>query len=152
MGNKEKDAADKASLESLQDKANKARVSESAVYSFMSKNPVTIAEGSKIFTAIQTLTAHKVGAAPVVDKQGRIVGVVSEHDLLIQTATRDISEPIQFTKDPVTVTPETKLKDALILLYKRKVRRIPVIMKDRTIVGMVTRMDVLLKLLGKDHK
>jgi CBS domain-containing protein len=113
---------------------------------------VSITEGTKIYTAIQALVSHKVGSAPVVDRSGKLVGVISEHDLLLQTATRDVVEAIHFAKETITVTPETKLKDALILLYKNKVRRIPVIMKDRSVVGVVTRMDVLMKLIGKEKE
>jgi CBS domain-containing protein len=118
----------------------------------MSKNTVSVSEGSKIYTAIQTLASHKIGSAPVVDRAGKLVGIISEHDLLLQTATRDVTDPIHFAKDTISVTPETKLKDALILLYKNKVRRIPVIMKDRSVVGIVTRMDVLMKLIGKEKE
>jgi IMP dehydrogenase len=118
----------------------------------MSKNAVSINEGSKIYIAIQTLVSHKVGSAPVVDRAGKLLGVISEHDLLLQTATRDVTEPIQYAKTAITVTPETKLKDVLILLYTKKVRRIPVVMKDRSVVGIVTRMDVLMKLIGKEKE
>lgn len=142
--------SDSNNLDELKSKAEKARVSDAPVYSFMSKSHVTIQEGSKIFSAIQTLAAHKVGSAPVVNRMNKIIGVISEHDLLIQTATRDVIEPILFTHNPVTVTPETPLKDVLVLLFKRKIHRIPVVMKDFSVVGIVTRMDVLLKLIGKD--
>ena len=136
-------------FEGLQAKASKANVAEALVHSFMSKNPVSILTGTKIYVAIQTLATHKIGSAPVVNGQGQIVGVISEHDLLIQTATRDVLDSIEYVKDPITVTPDMALKDLLILLYKKKIRRIPVVEKNRTIVGMVTRIDVLLKLIGK---
>ena len=145
----DKDKNKDQQLSGLKSVADKARVSEALVYSFMSKNPVSIVEGTKIHNAIQALSAHSVGSAPVVNKQGKIIGVISEHDLLIQTATRDVIEPIEFKKTIITVTPETTLKEALILLYKNKVRRVPVVMKDQTVCGVVTRMDVLLKLIGK---
>ena len=137
-------------LEGLQSKAAKQKVSDSPAGDFMSKNPLLIADKTKIYSAIQALAAHKVGSAPVVNTQNKIVGVVSEHDLLLQTATKDVTDPIQYTKEPITVTPETPLKDVLILLYTKKVRRIPVIALDRTVLGIVTRMDVLSKLIGKD--
>lgn len=143
------DVSDKGRLEILKQKAVKARVSESAVYSFMSKNVVSIIEGTKIYSAIQALANHGVGSAPVVNSTGKILGIISEHDLLIQTATRDVTEPITYVKDVQTVTPETALKEVLILLYKNKVRRMPVVMKDKSVVGIVTRMDILLKLIGQ---
>lgn len=136
-------------LDKIQKKADEARVSDSPVYSFMSKNAVSITEGTKIQNAIQALSVHKVGSAPVVNDQQKIVGIISEHDLLIQSATKDLSEAIDYTKKVMSVQPETPLKEVLLMLYKNKVRRIPVVMKDGKIVGVVTRMDVLLKLVGK---
>jgi CBS domain-containing protein len=142
--------SDQKHLEGLKSKAEKASVSNAPVSDFMSKNPVLIQDGTKIYNAIQTLTAHHVGSAPVVNKQNKIIGVISEHDLLLQTATRDVREAILFTPRPITLAPETPLKDALVLLYKKKVRRIPVVAQDQTVIGTVTRMDVLLKLIGKN--
>lgn len=142
--------SDQKHLENIQEKAHKARVGDSPVYSFMSKNPVSIAEGTKIYMAIQALATHKVGSAPVVNAKGQIIGVISEHDLLIQTATKDVIDQIDFKKDPVTVKPDAALKDVLVFLYKMKIRRLPVVGPDQSVVGVVTRMDVLLKLIGKD--
>lgn len=142
-------AAESQGLDTIQAKATDARVSDSPVYSFMSKNAVSITEGTKIQYAVQALNVHRVGSAPVVNSQEKIVGVISEHDLLLQSATKDLSEVIDYKKEVMSVTPETPLKEVLVMLYKNKVRRIPVVMKDGTVVGVVTRMDVLLKLIGK---
>lgn len=145
----QKDLKNQKELDELQGKAEKARVSDAPVYSFMTNSTFSITEGTKIYNAIQALAVQKVGSAPVVNKQNKIVGVISEHDLLIQTATRDVVEPIQYMKNPITVTPDTPLRDVLVLLYRKKIRRVPVVMKDQTVVGVVSRMDVLLKLIGK---
>jgi len=61
-----------------------------------------------------------------------------------------VIEKIDYMKDLISVAPDTPLKDVLVLLYKKKIRRIPVVAKDQTVLGIVTRMDVLLKLIGKD--
>src|SRR5271154_3077689 len=120
MGNPDsktnKDAA--AHIQSLTDKAEASKISNVTVKTFMHKNPLNIPEGTKIYSAIFMLAAHHVGSAPVVNHQQKIVGVISEHDLLIQTATRDVAAPIGFTKNPLTIKPEATLQEALVLLYK----------------------------------
>lgn len=137
-----------AELQSLQAKAKKKNLSDLRVETFMSKNPVEIQEGTKIFSAIMILHQHKVGMAPVVDRLGQIVGVVSEHDLLLQTATKNVIGSITYTKNPIVLSPVSTLKDAIILLYTKKMRRIPVVGSSRKVLGVVTRMDVLRRLVG----
>ncbi len=136
-------------LNNLQRQAEEKSIASVAVHTFMSKNLVSVPEGTKIYSAIYMLAAHKVGAAPVVNSQQKIVGVISEHDLLLQTAVRDVVSPIEFSKTPVTIDLNATLREALVLLYKHKFRRIPVTERGY-VVGTVTRMDILCKLIGKD--
>ena len=136
-------------LTNLQRQAEEKSVADVPVSAFMSKNLISVPEGTKIYSAIYMLAAHKVGSAPVVNAQQKIVGVISEHDLLLQTAVRDVVSPIQFQKSPITIELNAPLREALVLLYKHKFRRIPVTERG-FVVGTVTRMDVLCKLIGKD--
>jgi IMP dehydrogenase len=136
-------------LQNLTDKAEASKISDVEVKTFMHKNPLNVPEGTKIYSAIFMLAAHHVGSAPVVNNSQHIVGVISEHDLLIQTATRDVAAPITFTHNPMMLKPESTLQEALVLLYKHKVRRLPVVDALGNVVGLVTRMDVLSRLIGK---
>ncbi len=138
-------------LTNLQRQAEEKSIADVPVSEFMSKNLLSVPEGTKIYSAIYMLVAHKVGSAPVVNVQNKIVGVISEHDLLLQTAVRDVVSAIEFHKSPVTIELNATLRDALVLLYKHKFRRIPVTERG-VVVGTVTRMDVLCKLIGKDNK
>ncbi len=147
----EQKATVEVQLKNITAKVEAARLGDTPVKSFMSRNAVSVPTGTKIYSAVQMLAAHKVGSAPVVDGQQKIVGIISEHDLLIQTAVRDISSPIQFSISVVSITPETTLREAIALLYKMKVRRIPVVQRGE-IMGIVTRMDVLSRLIGRDTK
>lgn len=142
---------DKSRLQGLTAKADAAAVSNAPVHSFMSKNTVSVPEGTKIYSAIQMLIAHNVGSAPVINRSQNIIGVISEHDLLLQTATLDVASPIVFTKNPVVVEGSATLSDALLILYKKKVRRLPVVEAGK-VIGIITRMDILSRLIGKGRK
>ncbi len=137
-------------LANLQSQAEAKSVADVPVHTFMSKNLLSIPEGTKIYSAIYMMAAHKVGCAPVVNKQQKIVGVISEHDLLLQTAVRDVVSSIEFVKPAITVDLNSTLREALVLLYKHKFRRIPVVESRGFIAGSVTRMDILCKLIGKE--
>ena len=137
-------------LANLQSQAEAQSVAEVPVHTFMSKNLLSVPEGTKIYSAIYMLNAHKVGCSPVVNNLQKIVGIISEHDLLLQTAVRDVVSPIDYVKPAITVELNSTLREALVLLYKHKFRRIPVVDPRGYVVGTITRMDVLCKLIGKE--
>lgn len=150
MGDNKPDNSDKSGhLQKLTEKANASDLSHLAVKTFMEKNPFCVPEGTKIYSAIVMLAAHKVGSAPVTNRSNHIVGVISEHDLLIQTATRDVAHAMEYTKNPLTLKPESTLLEALAMLFKNKARRLPVVDPFGAVVGIVTRMHVLSRLIGK---
>lgn len=141
--------SEKKDIKKLQEQADENRVSEIVAEKIMRSSVVTIYEGTKIYMAVQTLASKRISGAPVVSNNDRLVGVISEYDLLMQTATKDLRGPIEFTKAAVTVTPSTTLKELIVLFYKTKVRWVPVISKEKRILGIVTRLDVLTALLPK---
>lgn len=138
------------SMQGLQAAADKAEVSHLPAEKVMSsKKPLTIMEGAKIFSVIQSLCTHSLSGAPVVDPSGRIMGVISEHDLLLQAATQDLSSKIAYNKSIFSVDPKMELKDIIIEFYKKKVRWLPVVGSDRKVLGVIHRIDVLNCLIAK---
>jgi CBS domain-containing protein len=95
--------------------------------------------------AIRSLLDHRVSGAPVVDQQGRLVGIISEFQLLEaiyrpevkQEQVRDL-----MTRDVITVTEEAALSEVANLLLLHRIRRVPVV-RDGRLVGIVTRRDLL---------
>ena len=86
-------------LKHLHKTADDAKISELPVKEFMGPVEVQISQKTQIYTAIQTLAAHNITGAPVVDAGGHLVGMVSEYDLLLQAATKDLTAPMEFTAD-----------------------------------------------------
>jgi CBS domain-containing protein len=131
----------------LQRKAEDARISEVPAETFMFKKPVTVQVGSKIFSTVQILKVHNVSGAAVVDSNNHLVGMISEYDLLLQAATRDVAEPITFNKEVFSINPKTTLREILVIFYKKKYRLIPVTDANHVLVGMISRSDVLHRLV-----
>ena len=127
--------------------ADDAKISDLKVTEFMVPPEIKISHEAKIYVAIQGLGAHKISGAPVINAHGKIVGVISEYDLLLQAATKDLSSPIEYTKEFLSLQPSATLRDCLVLLYKNKIRRIPIVDVNQHVVGMVSRMDVLNRLI-----
>ncbi len=109
------------------------------------------------------LGTARVSGFPVTDRAGKVIGVVSETDMLIKEADR-ASHPELFaglrrsrdlqkaagviaaelmTTPPVTIGPDEPLQHAAYLMYDRAVERLPVVDKAGRLVGIVSRVDVL---------
>jgi CBS domain-containing protein len=112
------------------------------------------------------LRENRVSAFPVTDDDGKVIGVVSEADLLTKQAldggydgmpgmitgllrhkeqgkARGMTAGDLMTGPAVTVVPGDTVEDAARLMYKRKVKRLPVIDTDGRLAGIISRADVL---------
>ena len=112
------------------------------------------------------LREYRVSAFPVVDDDGKVIGVVSEADMLAKEAlesepegmpgmiagmlrrkehekARGITAGDLMTSPAVTVAPEDTVEHAARLMYTRKVKRLPVIDANGHLVGIIGRADVL---------
>lgn len=138
------------------------------VKEFMTSPVVTVAPDRPIAEAAQLMLEHRISGLPVVDKSGRLVGIVSERDLLrrrsgeepakrphwLQLMTERSAleeEPARFhtltvadvmTPGPLTVTETTPLEEAGKLLEQRRIKRLPVV-RGPQVVGVISRADLL---------
>lgn len=107
----------------------------------MTTNVITVGEDLKISEVCKVLTEKRVSGVPVVSKEGKLLGVVTERDLLLHnplvTSVKDI-----MTKQVVTVTEDTPAEEISRLLLAHSIKRVPVIGREK-IVGIVSRLDIL---------
>ena len=141
----------------------------------MSKPVHTIAADASVYDAAQVLLNAGVSAAPVVDPDGKMVGIVSEADLMYRTEIgtvpgkswlqRLLADDVLIardyirshshrvadvmTKNVVTAAEGTSLGDIAILMQRHRVKRIP-ILRDGKIVGIVSRANLLQGLLARE--
>jgi CBS domain-containing protein len=134
----------------------------------MTKDVATVRPDTALADAIAIMLDRHVSGLPVVDRDGRLVGVLTEGDLLRRTETgtepaharwldfilgpgRLAAEYVRthgrqvenlMTEDVVTVAPETPLTDIVRLMESTRIKRVPVLRGD-TLVGVVSRADLL---------
>jgi len=134
----------------------------------MSKQPVTITADVPITEALRIMRQSQVRRLPVLDAEGKLIGIVSEKDLLYASPSPATSLSIYemhymlsrlkvtelMTPDPVTITPDTLLEEAALIMADNKIGGLPV-MEDGRLVGIITETDifkVFLELLGAREK
>jgi CBS domain-containing protein len=107
----------------------------------------TVADAAKV------MAQEDVGPVPIIE-EGRLVGIVTDRDIVVRVVAEG-RDPNATTvgeiasTELVTVSPGDDLDEALNLLAKRQVRRLPVVEGDR-LVGIVAQADIAR--LGKDQK
>lgn len=118
------------------------------VREFMATNLVTLRPEMTIFAAIDVLLKNRFSGAPVVDEQGRLVGILSEKDCLrvyasgafFNNAGGLVSD--YMSREVMTVEPDDEIFRVADIFLKRSFRRLPVL-QDGRLVGQVSRRDVL---------
>ncbi|MCM1336270.1 MAG: IMP dehydrogenase [Candidatus Amulumruptor caecigallinarius] len=105
-------------------------------------DPVTIKRGSSVADALDMMKEYHIGGIPVVDDEGKLVGIVTNRDLRFE---RDLNRKIDevMTKDNLVVTHQsTDLEEAAQILQQHKIEKLPVVDSDGKLVGLVTYKDI----------
>jgi CBS domain-containing protein len=111
----------------------------------MTQEPKTLSPSMTAEDAAGLMAKYDVGVIPIVDAE-TLVGLVTDRDLVVRVlaARQDPAEVLLrsiVTKEPVTVTPDTRLSEARDLMQEHRVRRLPVVKADR-LVGIVSLGDL----------
>lgn len=135
------------------------------VQDLMTRRPAVVTPGTAVKEALVVLDRHRVTSLPVVDDAGRVLGVVSEADLIRDSVAQDRRSSILPTTEAndrpgtvadvmsrlaVTVQPHTDLADAVELMTSTSVKSLPVVDEHGRIVGIVSRSDVVHALARAD--
>jgi CBS domain-containing protein len=108
-----------------------------------------------VFQALKLLAEYEVGALMVMER-GKIVGVISERDYTRKVAlqgrsSKDTKVSEIMTRDVLYVAPDATTNQCLVLMSEKKIRHLPVIAKDGTVVGMISIRDIMDDIIA-DHE
>jgi CBS domain-containing protein len=138
----------------------------------MTSNPIVVQPQTPIKEAIQLLAERRISGLPVVDGEGKLVGVITESDLMWQETGVDpppyiilldsviyLQNPARYEKEihkalgqtveevmsekHITVEPDRALKEAARLMHEKEIRRLPVVDEQGQVIGILTRGDIV---------
>jgi IMP dehydrogenase len=105
-------------------------------------DPITITQDKKVADALEIMAQYKIGGIPVVDKQGYLLGIVTNRDLRFEkNMARPISQ-VMTKENLVTTTESTDLEKAAEILQDYKIEKLPVVDKNNKLIGLVTYKDI----------
>ncbi len=113
---------------------------ETKVGEIMTRNVMTAKADQAVVEIVQLMAKNRITGLPVVDDDNRLIGVVSESDIIGKAG--DTVGDIM-TNGSWTVGEDTSLGEAAELLLRRRIRRLPVIKGDNELVGLVSRSDLI---------
>jgi CBS domain-containing protein len=112
----------------------------------MTSDPCTIDADKSVAYAAKMMRDEDVGLAPIVEGD-KLIGMLTDRDIAIRVVAEG-KDPDQVTvgevasKQVVTVDPQQELHEALRIMAKHQVRRLPVVEEDGRLVGVVAQADV----------
>ncbi|MBX2930985.1 MAG: IMP dehydrogenase [Chitinophagaceae bacterium] len=127
------------SIEKQTEHVRKVKRSESG----MIIDPVTLSTQATIGDALKLMKENRIGGIPIIDKNGKLEGILTNRDLRFETdKKRKVIEVM--TKEKLITAPEgTDFKKAENILRKFKIEKLPVINKQRKLVGLITYRDIM---------
>ena len=98
--------------------------------------------------AAQLMKSEHIGSVPVVS-EGRLIGMLTDRDIVVRVVAERVNPELVnvgdvASRDPVTVQPEQDLDEALALMARHQVRRLPVV-EGGQLVGILAQADVALE-------
>ena len=138
----------------------------------MTSEPLTVNPKTPLKEAIKILVENRISGLPVVDEQDKLVGVISESDLMWQETGVEpppyimildsviyLENPARYEKEihkalgqtvqevmtdkAITIQPEQSIKQAAHLMHEKKIRRLPVVDSQARVIGIITQGDII---------
>ena len=138
----------------------------------MTSNPIAVSPQTPLKEAIQILAEKKISGLPVKDDTGKLVGVISETDLMWQETGVEpppyimildsviyLQNPARYEKEihkalgqtvgevmsdkPISIQPDRSLKEAAQIMHEKQIRRLPVVDDRDQLVGILTQGDII---------
>ncbi|MEW6107823.1 MAG: CBS domain-containing protein [Nitrospirota bacterium] len=136
----------------------------------MTRDVISVSKFDDISRAVKLLAEKNISGLPVVDRENRVVGIISEADVVSMVGSRRahtfkellrsvVGHPLPerkmghivgdiMTSPAISVYPDAEISEAVRLMDGRRIRRLPVVDKDQRLVGLISRSDII-KAMGK---
>jgi CBS-domain-containing membrane protein len=136
-----------------------------SVRDVMTRNVISVTRDADLHEAARLLSENRISGLPVVDERRRVIGVISESDILIlagmkrEHTFRDIvrnilGEPVPTRKagnrvedvmnlPPITAKSDDDVGEVAKILDERRIKRLPVVDDEGTLIGIISRADIV---------
>jgi CBS domain-containing protein len=129
----------------------------------MTRDPLAAAPDEPLLDAAARMSDGRVRHLPVIDAEGRVLGVLSDRDVrtalggvargsdrLVPPRLQLLEVAAAMTRGPILARPETPLMEVAAIFIDHRIGALPVVDAERRLVGIVSYVDVLAWLTGRE--
>ncbi|MBP6385883.1 MAG: IMP dehydrogenase [Pseudarcicella sp.] len=106
-------------------------------------DPITLTNKQNIGDAFRIMKEYKIGGIPVVDTDGKLVGIVTNRDLRFQKDMSKSVVDIMTSASLITASEGISMEDAESMLQEHKIEKLPIIDSNSKLIGLITYKDIL---------
>lgn len=127
------------SIEQQAEQVRRVKRSESG----MILDPVTLHGEATVGDALAMMRHHRIGGIPIIDKDGKLIGILTNRDLRFERENRRLVKDVMTTRNLITAPVGTDLDKAKDILQQHKIEKLPVVDEERHLVGLITYKDLM---------
>lgn len=131
------------SIEKQADEVRRVKRAENVVI----EDPYTVFVGAELEDAKKIMEEKNVSGLPVLDKDGRVVGILTRRDILFSENGGTVLEVM--TKKVISASPKIKLGDAKKIMFQHRIEKLPLVDRAGRLKGLITLKDILKQANGK---
>ena len=105
-------------------------------------DPVTLPINANVSDAKASMREHSIGGIPIVDEDGKLLGIVTNRDLRFEKNLKRPIAEVMTSENLVTVAEGTSLEQAEDILQENKIEKLPVVNNSNKLVGLITFRDI----------
>jgi len=144
---------------------------EMFVRDVMTKNVISISKFESVMQVANTLTEKNISGLPVVDKENKVLGIITQADILSMVGVsrehtfkdllkymlgerlpeRRMGDHVGdvMTSPALTIRPDANIAEAVRMMDEKRIRRLTVVDEKNTLIGILTRADILKAVINK---
>ena len=141
-----------------------------SVSDIMTVNVITVKKDADIHEVSKLLSENKISGLPVVDDESRVIGIITEADVLSMAGMKHghtfkdiirhiLGEPLSerkagnrvkdvMTSPAITIKPDADIREVARILDERRIKRLPVVDDENQLIGIISRADIV-RVTGK---
>jgi len=104
--------------------------------------PVTMSPDDSVAEALKVMARFRISGVPVTDKEGKLLGILTNRDLRFTTKTQVPIRDLMTRENLITVPVGTTLEEAKRLLHQHRIEKLPVVDEDGRLSGLITVKDI----------
>jgi CBS domain-containing protein len=113
----------------------------------MTQRPRAVTAQTSVREAARLMEEEDVGSLPVVDEGMRLIGIFTDRDVAVRVVGRGLDSDTTIvgdvaSREVVALTPDDDLDEALKLMARQQVRRVPIVVRENQLIGMLAQADI----------